>query len=678
MIVQESFTIEKTNAVRGVAALSVFLLHIIYELDISPFFNMWGGMFVGVFLILSGYGINESYHNNGLGTYWSKRLSKVVVPTLSFICVYSLLSPENDLVTFFKEITYQSPTYWFVFHILKYYAVYWFARRFCSRFWMLPLTAFALFCLNYRCCGIQLESEQAFSFLAGVLISERKSVINSLSEKKMRTVIGALFMTGLIFYLIKMIPAVHQYVGTVFYNYLLMPFRLSWALVALYILLNMPIAGSRVLQFCGKHSLELYIAHLPMIGMIYDGKSVVRFALLSLLSFSLLLAFKRIQPRLSLGITLYVFVNALFVAKYSARVTSLYAWITLGFMALHLVFIAFLLPVISRDCSRYKKCLIVFLAFLLLSMAVAQYAIDPAALNVDRWSAIHNFIDNLFKGIYPYSAQTHLGGYGSPFPVWQILHVPFYALHNVGLSFFAFLAVWAWAIRRYHGEKTALLCLCLIAISPAVWYEVAVRSDMLSNFLLLSAAVMFMSHSTDPFGCAMAILTGLLMSTRFSALIPLGMFLLPAFFGATVWKKILFPLIALAVFATTFLPFLLWDAESLLFFEYNPFVLQTRQGNLSDFLLFIPLGLCLSFQWKGSASYNRNVSLMFFALVTTTFVHNMVSGENYSLFSSAFDITYYTPILPFTCISLVLTAHPKNRAVWGCIFPFLAHNDGYN
>lgn len=67
-------------------------------------------------------------------------------------------------------------------------------------------------------------------------------------------------------------------------------------------------------------------------------------------------------------------------------------------------------------------------------LAGMQYLIDPYQIQVDRWSAIHNFINYLVHGRYPYMAPTHLGGYGSPFPVWQFLHIPFYYLNNVGLS----------------------------------------------------------------------------------------------------------------------------------------------------------------------------------------------------------------------------------------------------
>ena len=84
--------------------------------------------------------------------------------------------------------------------------------------------------------------------------------------------------------------------------------------------------------------------------------------------------------------------------------------------------------------------------------------IDPYSIKVDRWSAIHNFLTCLLAGEYPYAAQTHLGGYGSPFPVWQLFHLPFYLLGNVGLSLIVAVIIFAYSVwllvlplrRRYY------------------------------------------------------------------------------------------------------------------------------------------------------------------------------------------------------------------------------------
>lgn len=94
----------KKNAVRGICALAIFLFHIIIGISSSAVFHFWGGMFVAVFLILSGYGINESFHKHGLKDYWHKRLTKVVVPTLVFASCFSLFDPQRNMQTLVNEV----------------------------------------------------------------------------------------------------------------------------------------------------------------------------------------------------------------------------------------------------------------------------------------------------------------------------------------------------------------------------------------------------------------------------------------------------------------------------------------------------------------------------------------------------------------------------------------------
>ena len=104
----------------------------------------------------------------------------------------------------------------------------------------------------------------------------------------------------------------------------------------------------------------------------------------------------------------------------------------------------------------------------------------------------------------------------------------------------------------------------------------------------------------------------------------------------------------------TFIPFALWDLTNFFYFKHNPWSLQTRQGNGTDFLLFIPLGIFLALQWRSDCiCYYRNTIVLLFVFIATTFIHNMIQSGNYDLFSSAYDITYFTTALPFCILSMV-------------------------
>lgn len=651
-----------TQALKGFAAIGIFVFHILLRYSISPVFNMWGGLFVAVFLILSGYGLEESFQEKGLGGYWRKRLEKVVLPVVFFICAYnylfSFILPEMSMHRCLDELLYRNPAFWFVFFVLKCYAVYWIGTRFMGeRLRWLFFVACALLCLHLEApCG-HLEAEQSFSFFAGVLISKNKHRLKALSNKEIRKWMLFLLLIGAVFFCLKSIPMLHALRGSIAYNYLLCPFRLSTGLAAIPLLTMLCVGKSRLLQIAGKYSLEIYIAHIPFIGMIVDARSTVVFLLYSVIGFSILLIYRTfIEKKLDIPEILFIIVNVLFVAKYSARINETVSLcVTLSTVILYYVLFRLVIPYIY---NRSKGLVLSFCLVAFMGMLAIQYAIDPYVIQVDRWSALHFPIQNLLDGICPYSASTHLGGNASPFPVWQIVHIPFYLLGNIGLSFFVALALFIWSCWKVHDKDKALIISLLLFSSVAIWYEVAVRSDLITNFLLLATIINLVFPRLNQewvekkmwwIACAV----GLLASTRLLVLIPILLLLLPYYFRLKWHRQIVSFMLTLVVYALTFAPFALWDWEGFYHFQNNPWALQTRQGNLLDFIFFVPLGIFLAMNYKGNAfRYYRNSALMLVVLVFVTFIHNMYSGANWNLFSPAYDITYLSTCLPFCLLAI--------------------------
>ena len=673
------FSRENTQALKGFAAIGILLFHILLDFNISPVFNLWGGLFVAVFLILSGYGIEESFRKNRLEGYWTKRLQKVVLPFAFFVLAYNYLfpyllpdgdiSPGASMHKCLDELLYITPTFWFVFFILKCYLVYWIGTRFILGPYRIPFfVGCAIICLNSKAPSAHLEAEQSFCFLAGVLLSVYKHKVEAFSEEKIRKVVLLLLAIGAVFYFLKALPPLHEWKGTLAYNYLLCPFRLSWGLAFIPLLSKLRLERSALMMKAGKYSLEIYVAHIPFVGMITDARSLCVFLACSALGFLLLMLYRTcVEKKLGIAATLYIIINVLFVAKYSERVSEKYAFlITLAALAGYCV----LFLCRSKWQGIWGRRLVWGICLLAFAgMLTAQYAIDPYSIQVDRWSALHFPIQNLLSGIYPYSAGTHLGGYASPFPVWQVLHIPFYLLGNVGLSFFAALAFFLWSCWKVQGrEKTAIICF-LLCSSVAVWYEVVVRSDLITNFLFLTAIINLVLPRLNQqwaeerrwwIACAV----GLLACTRLLVLVPIGLLLFPIFIKMRCRRQLAVLLLTLAVFVLTFIPFAVWDWQEFYYFQNNPWSLQTRQGNLLDFIIFVPLAIFLALNHKGNVkSYYRNAALMLVAFVGVTFIHNMYLGENWNLFSSTFDITYFTTSIPFCLLCLPLKDEAKQGTV---------------
>ena len=353
---------------------------------------------------------------------------------------------------------------------------------------------------------------------------------------------------------------------------------------------------------------------------------------------------------------LYLLINGLFVAKYGSRMTSH----PLLPVFLYVLF-SFTLYILLSRSKEYRACYrmlyILLSIFGVTAIAFLLVHIDPYSVKVDRWSAIHNFIQNLLAGQYPYAARTHLGGYGSPFPVWQIVHIPFYWMGDVGLAWiFVFVLLSVLLLWLSETTRQAFVYLVLLMASPAFWYEVAVRSDILYNLIvcfLCIGVVYRKQYSVGKHDVGLGVMCGLLLSTRLSVAAPLIIFLMPGFLTASPRSKMLFLLTTVLVFVVSFLPFLFWDHRMLLFSRFNPFVLQTRQGNLSEWLLAIFVALFLSTRWKDFRQYSGYVAVCLVLVVAVVFMHYMIIlNFQRSLFSSSFDISYLNMALPFLIFAL--------------------------
>lgn len=286
--------------------------------------------------------------------------------------------------------------------------------------------------------------------------------------------------------------------------------------------------------------------------------------------------------------------------------------------------------------------------------------------NVDRWSAISYPLRNLFNGEYPYLAKTHLGGYASPFPIWMVLHIPFYILGNVGLSEIFSTIIFIYSVKILGGNRAGIYATLLLIMSVNIWYEVSVRSDLISNFLLLSAFINILiakdiNFSNQP--VLLAVIAGLWMSTRLTCIYPLFILFFPSWINLSFVKKIITPLIALSVFSLTFLPLVIWDSSPLLFSQYSPFVLQSRFGHIEDGIIIMIITAATAYYLnKFYSKYHliclSGISVCSLALIS--FCHNMWIENSWTeIFNSRYDITYFNAALPFVITYASLYHHTR-------------------
>ncbi|GBU22068.1 hypothetical protein R80B4_01971 [Fibrobacteres bacterium R8-0-B4] len=372
--------------------------------------------------------------------------------------------------------------------------------------------------------------------------------------------------------------------------------------------------------------------------------------------------FKNVLP----FILLYFSANALFIYKYGAR-TSVGSYP--GVLA-YTVFLAIALPfylkILRSKIEKLKTthftvvyfgilCLFVFSALFLL------FKIDPYSVDVDRWSAIHGFLKNLFAGEFPYLARSHLGSLASPLPVMNFIAIPFYLTGDVGyLQVFIFALTAVVVFLAPLSKSGKMLFMLAFLLSPAFWYEVVVRSDLVSNILIICLCLLFIEKITNgkpldhpiKAGC----ICGALFCTRGVFIIPFTVF----FFAKTVLsiketgfgKAFIFAICVFITFALFLLPFVLWDIE--LFTQNNPFLMQTNKSPVIVSAMAIALAALLSFNVRSVGHSLLRTAICLFALMGATMIIKVFTvGWNAVIFSHRFDITYYSTIIPFIILGVL-------------------------
>jgi len=362
-----------------------------------------------------------------------------------------------------------------------------------------------------------------------------------------------------------------------------------------------------------------------------------------------ILSSKRTE-RLQVGIawTVYLFVNVIFCIKYNPFDT-IHPLLLIVFYPL-IVFGIYKATSYLRIQQQNYFFLILVCAIIILTLLLWHY-VDRWSVQVDRWSALASWSESLKNGNYTYGAHTHLGGYASPFPVWQLFHFPFYLLGDTAYGqlfclLIFFISLFYWRTKLNIGGIALLL-----ALSPGFWWEIAVRSDLLCNMLLLFVfltAQFYYSAFWDKHKVLTAAIVGLFLCTKMLVAIPLFLFFFPRFLKYTTKEKIGFALTVIACFSIPFLPFLFGENSLLNHPEYNPYFQQTRQGNIllvsAGFLLL----LCVAWIWRSMRGMYFFAGISLFTLILTIGIRiGLKNGFDTIIFEDEFDKSYFNVCIPF-------------------------------
>jgi len=351
----------------------------------------------------------------------------------------------------------------------------------------------------------------------------------------------------------------------------------------------------------------------------------------------------------------YVFINLLFVFKYSHRISlNIAVTTTILYTILIILFFNFLVWN-QNKINRFKNFNIFFIVISLLAIAFYIFLniyVDGKSLNVDRWSAMSVGIKNLLNGNYPYTAIDHLGGRTSNFPGLFFLGLPFYLLGNVGfLQVFVFVLL-SWYVYKFIPTNfQRILIISLFILSPAYLWEIYAKSDLMSNLILLFIFIDYWSkkHRDNLFNQPLiaGIIIGVLTMTRGVVVLVLLIYFFKAFFIKITKQKMLFLFTIIATILLLILPIYItmpaWDIVK----EKNPLALQTSLLPSYLYLIFILSAILLSYIINKKRIIWWAFLIIFIPVLTSFVLFIYEFGFERSLLQSRFDISYFNMSLTF-------------------------------
>jgi len=215
-----------------------------------------------MFLICSGYGLNESYNKVGLKNYWFKRVKSVFLLYFIIQTIIDLYKLQNGLTlkSYILDILIFNTTHplgWYLQYLMIWYVIFYFANKIKIKFeirigiYMFISLVMLVFFKD------SLWSEQSFSFTIGIALSSYKAI--NISKSKYAPLF--LFSIGLLCLSLKQIDIVRNlpYI-CVNVNQLLIKLPLAmWAI--LFTFRSQSYISFKQFSILGSFSYEIYLVH---------------------------------------------------------------------------------------------------------------------------------------------------------------------------------------------------------------------------------------------------------------------------------------------------------------------------------------------------------------------------------------------------------------------------------
>ncbi|MCS3868509.1 hypothetical protein J3D55_001425 [Chryseobacterium ginsenosidimutans] len=353
---------------------------------------------------------------------------------------------------------------------------------------------------------------------------------------------------------------------------------------------------------------------------------------------------------------IYLIVNSLFIVKYGENYN---VPLLIGYLIVLFGLSIFYVKINLKDLFYKSFFWIGVILFFFFSIYL-NYKVDGNSLNVDRWSAMEIGVKAIFNGQYPYNIPDHMGQESSNLPMLIVLGMPFYLLFgSVGyLQCFSFLLFSFLIFKIFDDYKQRLAVLILLFLSPSYLWEVYVKSDLFSNFIIIAGFTYliwnkFLKEKAMKYEFV-SFLVALILLTRLSSVIPLTILLFKRFCDFSIKEKISFLLVFIVTVSITVYLFFHNAPNYDVFMKHNPFMIQGAKQPLLLSISYIAVAFILSFKVK---SFYETVfwsgTLLFICVFVPFLMFFVEYGYTDMITNSFFDLSFFNMGMPFVMITLV-------------------------
>lgn len=356
--------------------------------------------------------------------------------------------------------------------------------------------------------------------------------------------------------------------------------------------------------------------------------------------------------KINISIIILLFINFIFFYKYSSRYTEFGIHLSTILLIFQFLVFKFSNKIILSNKLKNIICYSLF-SFIIGLVIISYFTIPLESLNVDRWSVISSFLTEFYNGNYPYYAKSHMGNYPGPMPIYYLIASPFHFIGELSiLSCLGYCIMTVLLMKKVIITNNVKFLLFYMFTSFYLIWEITTRSNLFTFTLLvllvLNGFINFNNKNQLKF-YGLAILTGLMLSTRSVYILPYIIFFLSSLInGEFTFKKLfLFLSISLIAFISTFIPFIYFFYND--FFIMNPFIIQSSFLVPKLYtLIFILISILLTFlvNNKTDKFFYSGISL-FIAILIYSIYHIVNYGYEVSFINSKIDISYFIFCIPF-------------------------------